>query len=40
MRLSKARVQNYRSILDTRILKLKILKTILEGPNEAGIAIT
>ncbi len=36
MRLEKARVQNYRSILDTDIFEVEQLKTILVGPNEAG----
>ncbi|MEO7216031.1 AAA family ATPase [Mucilaginibacter sp.] len=36
MRLSKARVQNYRSIKDTGEFTLENLKTILVGPNEAG----
>ena len=36
MRLIKARVQNYRSILDTGVFEIEKLKTILVGPNEAG----
>ncbi|MFP1899444.1 AAA family ATPase [Lonsdalea quercina] len=36
MRLSKVRVQNYRSILDTGEFDIERLKTILVGPNEAG----
>lgn len=36
MRLIKARVQNYRSILDTGEFTVESLKTILVGPNEAG----
>jgi predicted ATP-dependent endonuclease of OLD family len=36
MRLVKARVQNYRSIMDTGIFDVENLKTILVGPNEAG----
>lgn len=36
MRLVKARVQNYRSILDTGDFEIEKLKTILVGPNEAG----
>jgi energy-coupling factor transporter ATP-binding protein EcfA2 len=36
MRLSKLRVQNYRSILDTGEFEVEYLKTILVGPNEAG----
>ncbi|TRX53471.1 AAA family ATPase [Thalassomonas sp. M1454] len=36
MRLAKARVQNYRSILDTGEFEVEALKTILVGPNEAG----
>ncbi|MCP5004545.1 MAG: AAA family ATPase [Planctomycetes bacterium] len=36
MRLVKARVQNYRSILDTGEFEIEKLKTILVGPNEAG----
>lgn len=36
MRLSKLRVQNYRSILDTGEFEVEHLKTILVGPNEAG----
>ena len=40
MRLVKARVQNYRSIVDTGIFELESLKTILVGPNEAGKTVT
>jgi len=36
MRLIKARVQNYRSIIDTGEFTVENLKTILVGPNEAG----
>lgn len=36
MRLIKARVQNYRSIIDSGEFELEKLKTILVGPNEAG----
>src|SRR5690625_985946 len=36
MRLIKARVQNYRSILDTGEFEVEKLKTLLVGPNEAG----
>jgi hypothetical protein len=36
MRLSKARVQNYRSIIDTGWFDVEDAKTILVGPNEAG----
>ncbi|MBP8002408.1 MAG: AAA family ATPase [Chloroflexi bacterium] len=36
MRLSKARVQNYRSIIDTGWFDIENDKTILVGPNEAG----
>ncbi|HCF4778772.1 TPA: AAA family ATPase [Pseudomonas aeruginosa] len=36
MRLSKVRVQNYRSIIDTGEFEIERLKTILVGPNEAG----
>lgn len=36
MRLVKARVQNYRSIIDTGEFDVEKLKTILVGPNEAG----
>lgn len=36
MRLSKARVQSYRSIIDTDYFDIEELKTILVGPNEAG----
>ncbi|MCK2109532.1 AAA family ATPase [Pseudomonas juntendi] len=36
MRLIKARVQNYRSIIDTGEFEVENLKTILVGPNEAG----
>jgi energy-coupling factor transporter ATP-binding protein EcfA2 len=36
MRLIKARVQNYRSIVDTGEFEIEKLKTILVGPNEAG----
>lgn len=36
MRLKKARVQNYRSIIDTGEFDLEGDKTIFVGPNEAG----
>ncbi|MES2062581.1 MAG: AAA family ATPase [Bacteroidota bacterium] len=36
MKLSKARIQNYRSVKDTGEFTLESLKTILVGPNEAG----
>lgn len=36
MRLEKARVQNYRSVIDTGLFEIEKLKTILVGPNEAG----
>lgn len=36
MRLIKARVQNYRSIIDSGEFELEKLKTIMVGPNEAG----
>lgn len=36
MRLIKARVQNYRSIIDSGEFEVEKLKTILVGPNEAG----
>lgn len=36
MRLIKARVQNYRSIIDTGEFDVEELKTIMVGPNEAG----
>lgn len=36
MRMSKARVQNYRSIRDTGYFDVEEAKTILVGPNEAG----
>jgi len=36
MRLTKARVQNYRSVKDTGEFSIENLKTILVGPNEAG----
>ncbi|MGB2528371.1 AAA family ATPase [Flagellimonas sp. SN16] len=36
MRLVKARVQNYRSIVDTGEFEIEELKTIMVGPNEAG----
>lgn len=36
MKLIKARVQNYRSILDTGEFDIEELKTIMVGPNEAG----
>lgn len=36
MRLSSARVRNYRSVVDTGWFEIEQLKTILVGPNEAG----
>lgn len=36
MRLIKARVQNFRSIIDSGVFEIEDLKTILVGPNEAG----
>ncbi len=36
MKLFKARVQNYRSIIDTGDFEVEQLKTIMVGPNEAG----
>lgn len=36
MRLTKARVKNYRSIIDSGEFDIERLKTILVGPNEAG----
>ena len=36
MRLIKARVQGYRSIVDTGYFDVEDGKTILVGPNEAG----
>ena len=36
MKLLKARVQKYRSIIDTGLFDVEILKTIMVGPNEAG----
>lgn len=36
MRLVKARVQYYRSVLDTGDFEVEKLKTIMVGPNEAG----
>ena len=36
MRLIKARVQGYRSIIDTGYFDVEADKTILVGPNEAG----
>ncbi|MNC38955.1 hypothetical protein D3C75_875870 [compost metagenome] len=36
MRLIKARVQNYRSVIDTGYFDVESNKTILVGPNEAG----
>ena len=36
MRLVKARIQNYRSIIDTGVFEIEDLKTIMVGPNEAG----
>lgn len=36
MKLTKAQVQNYRSIRDTGEFDIEAVKTILVGPNEAG----
>lgn len=36
MKLHKARIQNYRSVIDTGLFEIEGLKTILVGPNEAG----
>ncbi|MEL6107038.1 MAG: AAA family ATPase [Planctomycetota bacterium] len=36
MRLVRARVTNYRSIIDSGLVELETDKTILVGPNEAG----
>lgn len=36
MKLKKARVQNYRSIIDSGEFEIEKLKTIMVGPNEAG----
>lgn len=36
MRLIKARIQNYRSIIDSGEFEIENLKTIMVGPNEAG----
>lgn len=36
MKLTKARIQNYRSIIDTGEFDIEELKTIMVGPNEAG----
>lgn len=36
MRLSRARVQNYRSVRDTGWFEVENAKTIMVGPNEAG----
>lgn len=36
MKLIKARIQNYRSIVDSGEFEIEKLKTILVGPNEAG----
>ena len=36
MRLSRARIQNFRSIKDTEYFEIENLKTILVGPNESG----
>ncbi len=36
MRLIKARVQNFRSVIDSGKFEIEKLKTILVGPNEAG----
>ena len=36
MRLTKARVQGYRSVIDSGWFEVENGKTILVGPNEAG----
>ncbi len=39
MRLTKARIQGYRSIIDSEFFEVENGKTILVGPNEAGKGI-
>ncbi|MBV34515.1 MAG: OLD family endonuclease [Rickettsiales bacterium] len=36
MRLIRARVENYRSVIDSGVFDIETLKTILVGPNESG----
>jgi predicted ATP-dependent endonuclease of OLD family len=36
MRLIRARVENYRSVIDSGVFDVESLKTILVGPNESG----
>lgn len=36
MRLIRARVENYRSVIDSGVFDIESLKTILVGPNESG----
>jgi predicted ATP-dependent endonuclease of OLD family len=36
MRLKRARVENYRSVIDSGVFDVESLKTILVGPNESG----
>ena len=36
MRLKKAKIENYRSIIDSGEFEIEDLKTIMVGPNEAG----
>lgn len=36
MRLVRARVENYRSVIDSGVFDVESLKTILVGPNESG----
>ncbi|MBO7928100.1 AAA family ATPase [Pseudoalteromonas sp. K222D] len=36
MRLIRARVENYRSVIDSGEFDIESLKTILVGPNESG----
>lgn len=36
MRLKKARIRKYRSIIDSGDFNVEEMKTILVGPNEAG----
>ena len=36
MRLRRARVENYRSVIDSGVFDVESLKTILVGPNESG----
>lgn len=36
MRLKRARVENYRSVIDSGVFEVESLKTIFVGPNESG----